>query len=223
MGRLRRVEPGRTSRGGRRAPRPEERQRDAERSRERILAAAVVEFGDKGYAGARVGEIAARAGVNVQLISYYFGGKAGLYRALTARWRLRSAELSRAGSMAEVVAGFARASLQQRDWTRLLLWDGLTEPPAGGDGDPESGIAADGEPDFLRAAVQDLAERQRTGELPAELEPAQLLLALFAAPCAPVMLPQIARRLGLDPTTPEFARDYADQVGRLVELLSTVD
>ena len=217
------MESGRTARSGRRAPRPEERQRDAERSRERILAAAVVEFGDKGYAGARVGEIAARAGVNVQLISYYFGGKAGLYRALTARWRLRSAELSRAGSMAEVVAGFASASLQQRDWTRLLLWDGLTEPPDAPEADAEAGLAADGEPDFLRAAVQDLAERQRAGELPADLAPAQLLLALFAAACAPVMLPQIARRLGLDPTTEGFARDYPELVGRLVALLGTVD
>jgi TetR/AcrR family transcriptional regulator len=120
------VESGRATRPGRRSPRPEERQRDAERSRERILAAAVAEFGEKGYAGARVGEIADRAGVNVQLISYYFGGKAGLYRELTARWRLTSAELSEADSLAEVVAGFARVSLRQRDWTRLLLWDGLT-------------------------------------------------------------------------------------------------
>jgi TetR/AcrR family transcriptional regulator len=215
------VESGRATRPGRRSPRPEERQRDAERSRERILAAAVAEFGEKGYAGARVGEIADRAGVNVQLISYYFGGKAGLYRELTARWRLTSAELSEADSLAEVVAGFARVSLRQRDWTRLLLWDGLTEPPTSPADEPAA--LADGEPDFLLAAVQDLRERQAAGELPADLEPAQLLLALFAAACAPVMLPQIARRLGLDPTTPEFARDYADQVGRLVELLSTVD
>ena len=110
----------------------------------------MAEFGDKGYAGARVGEIAARAGVNVQLISYYFGGKAGLYRELTARWRLTSAELSGAGSLAEVVAGFARVSLQQRDWTRLLLWDGLTEPPAE-PGATRPAPPADGEPDFLLA------------------------------------------------------------------------
>jgi len=221
------MEPGEATHAGRRSsrrsPRPEERQRDAERTRERILAAAVVEFGEKGFAGARVGEIAARAGVNVQLIAYYFGGKAGLYRALTARWRLTSAELSDAGSLPEVVAGFARESLRQRDSTRLLLWDGLTDPPPADEPADEPGLAADGEPDFLLAAVQDLRERQRAGELPAELEPAPLLLALFAAACAPVMLPQIARRLGLDPTGAEFARSYPELIGRLVELLSRVD
>jgi TetR/AcrR family transcriptional regulator len=211
------VESGRATRPGRRSPRPEERQRDAERSRERILAAAVAEFGDKGYAGARVGEIAARAGVNVQLISYYFGGKAGLYRELTARWRLTSAELSGADSLAEVVAGFARVSLRQRDWTRLLLWDGLTEPPTSPADEPAA--LADGEPDFLLAAVQDLRERQAAGELPADLEPAQLLLALFAAACAPVMLPQIAHRLGLDASADGFTESYPALVARIVELL----
>ncbi len=211
------MESGRATRPGRRSPRPEERQRDAERSRERILAAAVAEFGDKGYAGARVGEIAARAGVNVQLISYYFGGKAGLYRELTARWRLTSAELSGADSLAEVVAGFARVSLRQRDWTRLLLWDGLTEPPTSPADEPAA--LADGEPDFLLAAVQDLRERQAAGELPADLEPAQLLLALFAAACAPVMLPQIAHRLGLDAAADGFTESYPALVARIVELL----
>jgi hypothetical protein len=42
----------------RRAPRPEERGKAAEQTRERILEAAVAEFGAKGYAGARTaGEV----------------------------------------------------------------------------------------------------------------------------------------------------------------------
>jgi AcrR family transcriptional regulator len=207
---------------GRRAPRPEQRQRDAERTRERIVAAAVAEFGEKGYAGARVGEIAARAGVNVQLISYYFGGKAGLYRELTARWRVTAAELSDAGSLAEVVAGFARESMKRRDWTRLMLWDGLTDPPPADDANGEQ-PDPDGGPDVLLAAVRDLRDRQGAGELPADLDPAELLLALFAAACAPVMLPQIARRLGLDPAGADLARSYPEQISRLVGRLTGGD
>ena len=38
----------------------------------------IAEFSAKGFAGARVSEIAARAGVNQQLIAYYFDGKQGL-------------------------------------------------------------------------------------------------------------------------------------------------
>src|SRR4030088_3731464 len=69
-----------------RAPAPEERRLDADRSRRRLLAAALDEFAAKGYAGARVHEIAARAGVNKQLINYYFGGKEGLYKQLQLDW-----------------------------------------------------------------------------------------------------------------------------------------
>lgn len=53
-------------------------------SRERILAAAREEFGSEGFAGARVQRIARRAGVNKQLLYYYFGSKERLYRAVVA-------------------------------------------------------------------------------------------------------------------------------------------
>jgi len=49
--------------------------------RDRILAAAGVEFARHGYAGARVERIAAAAGVNKQLLFHYFGSKNGLHRA----------------------------------------------------------------------------------------------------------------------------------------------
>lgn len=47
-------------------------------ARERILAAAVAEFGDLGYDGATVRGIAARAGVDSSLVHHYFGTKADL-------------------------------------------------------------------------------------------------------------------------------------------------
>lgn len=53
-------------------------------SRLAILEAARAEFGERGYAGARIGRIAARAGLNKQLIYYYFGSKAGLHAAATS-------------------------------------------------------------------------------------------------------------------------------------------
>ncbi len=44
-------------------------------SKQKILKAAEEIFGDKGFDGARVDEIAAKAGVNKALIYYYFDGK----------------------------------------------------------------------------------------------------------------------------------------------------
>ena len=45
------------------------------------------EFAEFGFAGARVARIAARAGVNKQLLFYYFRSKAGLYQAVIQRVR----------------------------------------------------------------------------------------------------------------------------------------
>src|SRR6202020_856215 len=70
----------------RRGPARPERQRDADRSRRALLDAALEEFSLRGFAGARVADIARRAGVNKQLINYYFGSKEGLYLALQRAW-----------------------------------------------------------------------------------------------------------------------------------------
>jgi AcrR family transcriptional regulator len=58
---------------------PQGRQRDAERTREEILAVAMAEFARNGYSGARVDDIAARTRTTKRMIYYYFGGKEGLY------------------------------------------------------------------------------------------------------------------------------------------------
>lgn len=53
-----------------------------EAARELILAAATRLFAEKGVRGATITEIAAAAGVNRAMISYYFGGKDALYDAI---------------------------------------------------------------------------------------------------------------------------------------------
>ena len=50
-----------------------------------IIAAAREEFSRRGFDGARVDQIARRAGVNKQLLFYYFHSKRGLFGAVLAR------------------------------------------------------------------------------------------------------------------------------------------
>lgn len=71
-----------------------ERVRDAERTRADILAVATREFADRGYAGARVNEIAAKTSTTKRMIYYYFGGKEQLYIAVleAAYLRIRAVE-----------------------------------------------------------------------------------------------------------------------------------
>jgi AcrR family transcriptional regulator len=56
--------------------------RDAERTRQALLAAAEVEFSTKGLAGARVDVIAEQAAANKRMLYYYFGSKEELYVAV---------------------------------------------------------------------------------------------------------------------------------------------
>jgi TetR/AcrR family transcriptional regulator len=53
-----------------------------ESSRELLLAAAKEAFASRGLEGARVDDIAQRAGINKQLVYHYFGSKDGLYTAV---------------------------------------------------------------------------------------------------------------------------------------------
>jgi len=57
-----------------------------ERSRERILTAALEVFAAKGYETASISEITARAGVSRGLVSYYFATKEQLAAELLDRW-----------------------------------------------------------------------------------------------------------------------------------------
>ena len=73
-----------------------ERQRDAVRTKQEILEVATREFADRGYAGARVDEIAARTRTTKRMIYYYFGGKEQLYIAVLERAYATARETERA-------------------------------------------------------------------------------------------------------------------------------
>ena len=64
------------------APRNRAPRSDGEQSRERLLHAALNLFAHQGFAKTSTREIAEAAGTNLAAIKYYFGDKAGLYRAV---------------------------------------------------------------------------------------------------------------------------------------------
>jgi Transcriptional regulator len=195
----------------RRAPRPEDRVLDAERSRRRLLDAALDVFSAKGYDGARVQEIADRAGVNKQLINYYFGGKLGLYRELVKAWQEREAGLGAPGlPLADAVVAYLHDALSDPRPMRLGLWRGLTAPADPGEGEGEE-----------REDLSHTYARRSRGELAADIDPASVVLMCVGAVAAPVMMPQMVRRLfGLDPADPAFEEQYAEQLRRLIRRLA---
>lgn len=191
-----------------------ERQRDAQGTKTSILDAALVEFGEHGFAGARTVAIARRARVNPQLISYYFDGKAGLYQALARRWQTHAGPLSELDvPLDQVVGHFVRASVENRSWARLLVWEGLAGPEGRGE-DSEAGT-------FFSTMVDGIRERQERGQIAQELNPATVLIVLFAAAVAPVSMPHVTERIsGAPADSPEFLERYVDQLGQIVRQLT---
>jgi AcrR family transcriptional regulator len=61
------------------------RTRDPERTRQKLLDAAMTEFATHGLTGAKVERIARRAGVNKRLVYHYFKSKERLYREVLER------------------------------------------------------------------------------------------------------------------------------------------
>jgi AcrR family transcriptional regulator len=170
------------------------RVRDAERTRQALLDAARVEFAAKGLAGARVNDIADRAGVNKQLISYYFGGKQGLYDAIAEEWLafergIQSTDID----LGELVCRYLDVTRTRPDMQRLFLRENL-------DGDASEAEYAPDSDDLV-----EMRRRQTIGEISPELDPAFVLLVLEAAVSLGMSMPlEVKRHLGLDPTSDEY-------------------
>jgi AcrR family transcriptional regulator len=67
------------------APKRQVRRRDPKKSSESILEAAVKEFQDRGFGGARIDSIARNAKINKRMLYHYYGGKDDLYMAVLER------------------------------------------------------------------------------------------------------------------------------------------
>ncbi|HOC41630.1 MAG TPA: TetR/AcrR family transcriptional regulator [Thermoanaerobaculales bacterium] len=103
--------------------------RDPER-RDRILDAASTVFAAQGFAGARVDDIAARAGINKAMLYYHVGDKTALYSAVLLRNfdRVRMAidEALTAGGTARqrleaVITALTRMVQRHPDHPRMML------------------------------------------------------------------------------------------------------
>jgi len=165
--------------------------RDPERTKRRILAAARREFAAKGFAGARVDSIARRARVNKRMLYHYFGNKQRLFREIVRQIMTAEGSPFRAAreappKIAEHMLRWNEALRQEPDYIRLLQWEALET----------AGRRVIGEEERLEEEVESV-ERvrmlQREGELPFDLDPAQLLLTFIGMVAFPLAFPQLTR------------------------------
>src|SRR5262245_17397072 len=92
-------------------------------TRDRLIAAAAAEFATRGFDGAKVDRIAARARINKAMLYYHFDGKAALYRDI-----LREMFDAVGASVAEVRKAGGSPEDQIRSFIRAVAREALTRP-----------------------------------------------------------------------------------------------
>ena len=189
--------------------------RDPDRTRRRILEAALQEFAARGFAGARVNAIARRAAANKRMLYHYFGNKEGLFRAVL-RQKIQERR-SRVEAQAAVSEQISRLPLwfqqncRDADWVRLLAWESLQSA--------KDGVLDEGERRRLaREMTTSIRQRQRSGRLRDDVPAAYLQLAKTSLTMFPMAIPQLARIItGRSPCDPVFQREYS----KFLETIST--
>jgi len=193
--------------------------RDSARSRERILAAALREFSERGLAGARVDRIAQRARINKRMLYSYFGAKNELYRmVMRRRFALRAAQLDRAAHTApeESTVFWFQFGCRDRAWVRLLEWEAL-------DATATRLIARSQRKRCYDRAVSQFAGFQRARQLPADLDPRLLLLSNMALTTFPLAFPQLTRLItGVSPGDSRFQSRWTAFVRSMIRRLRPV-
>jgi TetR/AcrR family transcriptional regulator len=179
--------------------------RNPERTRERILSAALKEFAANGYAGARVDAIARRAAINKRMLYHYFGNKERLFREVLRRKiaeRQAWAE-GLSGDPAESLPFWFKLSCRDADWVRLLEWEALQ-------GADKKLIDGSTRRMLAIRSTGRIRQQQAFGDLSGEFESSHLLLAMRSLTMFPMAFPQLTRLItGRPVSDPQFQRQYS--------------
>lgn len=195
--------------------RPTPAVRNPQRTRERILVAALREFADRGFAGARVDAIALRSGSNKRMIYHYFGDKEGLFRAVLRHkisQRIATVEAQSPGQdLVSAMPQWFIQNCQDADWVRLLAWESLQTLK-------DSVIDEKERTRRTRLAARLIKQKQAAGLLRADVPAPFLQLAKVSLAMFPMAMPQAARLItGKSPRDAKFQKDYA----KFLETIST--
>ena len=103
---------------------------DTDATREKLLDAAINEFSERGFSGARIHQISRNSGCNRERIYFYFGGKAPLFEAALTRELVTALDdLPVVGQGPVAIADFAGRyfdlSRSRPSLARLTFWEGL--------------------------------------------------------------------------------------------------
>ncbi|MCR2805571.1 TetR/AcrR family transcriptional regulator [Paenibacillus soyae] len=180
--------------------------RNAERTRKNILKAALKEFIEKGYTGARIEYIASQANVKRQLFYHYFKNKDELLEAVIQNMRDEEPKWTAYAPSDPVHIAEHRfqVNCQARlDFLKFTAWEALEDRPGQ---IARRKVRAEA----LQGYVDDLKAKKEAGLVPVELEPELLTLAITALTAYPIIFSDVTKMVtGNDPTDPEFQTKWS--------------
>jgi TetR/AcrR family transcriptional regulator len=181
-------------------------ERDPERTRERILSAALKEFAANGFAGARVDGIARRAAINKRMLYHYFINKEGLFREVLRRKLAERQTWAEglSGEPEETLPFWFEASCKDADWIRLLEWEALQNPE-------KKLIDEKARREAAARGLQRIRQRQARGQISDEFDPRHVMLTMRSLTMFPVAFPQLTRLImGRSVFDPGFQKERAE-------------
>jgi TetR/AcrR family transcriptional regulator len=164
-------------------PLPPQRERNAAATKQRLLDAAEGEFAARGFAGARLREIAVAAGVQPALIHHYFVDKQGLYRAVLDRALLPTSTeswslLSSCHDLEGVITGFVDLLLRfyaaHQNLLAILRHEAVLGSTVLVDVCKERALP------IIEAVQRLIEERQRAGEIRADVPATEVIVATLS-------------------------------------------
>jgi TetR/AcrR family transcriptional regulator len=156
------------------------RERNAAATKTRLLDAGEREFAARGFAGARLREIAVAAGVQPALIHHYFTDKQGLYRAVldrallptsTESWSLLEARSDLEGLLRGFIDMLVDFYAKHENVLAIFRHEMLDGSPVLADVCRERTVPV------IEALSRYLEQRQQAGEVRRDLSPAEIIVA----------------------------------------------
>ena len=181
------------------------KERNAAATRQRILDSGEREFAARGFAGARLREIAEMAGVQPALIHHYFTDKQGLYRAVldrgllpgsTESWTILESRHDLEGLVAGLIDVLLRFYAAHQNLLAILRHESVSGSPV------LEELARERMLPVIEAVTRYLEERQKAGEVRDDVPAAEIIVSATAMTVYPfveeglirVMLPSVITR-----------------------------
>ena len=195
-----------------RSRRPQQRSTDTQ---ERILEAAAAEFALHGFTGTSTREVAVRAGVQHPALTYHFGNKDGLWRAVmrglnetvlaTLKARLQALRgVDTVTTLRLIMDDFIRFSAANPNFHRLMNYE------AGNGGERMNWLADEFVKEFFDVLVPLIRAAQKDGGFVAGDAYHLVYLFIGAVTRLFMLAPEVKRVSGRSPMTPSYIQEHVN-------------